>query len=62
MHTIRVQFDGELLSEDSGDFLIPELEFSGALEFVANHYPDTSGITVDMFDSSGAVIASHTFI
>ena len=61
MHTIRVQFDGELLSEDSGDFPMPELEFSETLKFVANHYPVVSGITVDMFDSSGAVYASHTF-
>lgn len=62
MFTVRVQFDGELLSEDSFDTLTPEFEFSETVKFVEHHYPDTTGITVDLFDDSGTIYASHTFI
>lgn len=61
MFTTRVHYDGDLLSQDTFDTLMPELEFSETLKFVGDHYPDTSGITVDLYDESGTIYASHTF-
>lgn len=66
MFTIRVQYEGELLSEHEFD---PKIHTWGALEefnqvvtHVEKHYAlDTSGITVDVFDESGTVTLSHTF-
>lgn len=64
--TIRTHCDGELLAAHDFD---PEEHAWGALEelnqvvaHVERHYPDTSGITVDVHDESGTVTLSHTFI
>lgn len=61
MFTVRVSCDGELLSEDTFDSLVPEIEFSETLKFVQNHYPDHQGISVDLFNDEGTVSASHFF-
>ena len=65
MFTIRTHCDGELLAEHtfdpSGERWGTLEEFNQVLDFTSAHYPDTSGITVDVFDESGTVTLSHTF-
>lgn len=64
MFTIRTHHDGQLLAEH--DFTPDPKwgtlnEFLEVAEFTKNHYPDPSGITVDVHNESGTIVASVTF-
>jgi hypothetical protein len=58
---IRTHWEGELLSSHDHDVNGSLSEYDAVVAYIPMHYPDPSGITVDMADEAGNILASYTF-